>query len=218
MYAEGKSTMALITSTYNLCVKLLYIHSFDAKRISVPASNLLLVKSPYSTVWLEVTDLWDSWLMEKKLQLIFLVKLGLDKIQETSGVGVGKSFKATHGTDFWWEMNMQWLLSVVLNKNRYSVHARSVAQLCLTHCDPMACSPPGSSVHGMIQARILEWVAIFSSRGSSQPRDRTHVSCVSYISRWILYHSTTQEAPRTGIAGINNSSNESKTVKGHQFS
>lgn len=50
MYAEGKSTMAFITCTYNLCVKLLYIHSSDAKRISVPASNLLLVKSPYSTV------------------------------------------------------------------------------------------------------------------------------------------------------------------------
>ena len=90
-----------ITCTYNLCVKLLYIHSFDAKRISVPASNFLLVKSPYSTVWLEISGLWDSWLMEKKLQLIFLVKLRLDKIWETSGVGVGKSFKATHGTDFW---------------------------------------------------------------------------------------------------------------------
>ena len=42
-----------------------------------------------------------------------------------------------------------------------------VAQLCLTHCDPMDCSPPGSSVHGILQARILEWVAIPFSRGSS---------------------------------------------------
>ena len=40
-------------------------------------------------------------------------------------------------------------------------------------CDPMDCSPPGSSVHGIIQARILEWVAISSSRGSSQPKDQT---------------------------------------------
>ena len=53
----------------------------------------------------------------------------------------------------------------------------SVAQLCLTLCDPMDRSPPGSSVHGILQARILEWVAIPSSRGSSQPRDRTCVSC-----------------------------------------
>ena len=51
-----------------------------------------------------------------------------------------------------------------------------VAQLCLTLCDPMDCSPPGSSVHGILQARILEWVVISFSRGSSQPRDQTWVS------------------------------------------
>ena len=45
-------------------------------------------------------------------------------------------------------------------------------------CDPMDCSPPGSSVHGIFQARILEWVAISSSRGSSCPRDQTHLSCL----------------------------------------
>ena len=50
-----------------------------------------------------------------------------------------------------------------------------VAQLCLTLWDPMDCSPPGSSVHGLFQARILEWVAIPFSRGSSQSRDRTWV-------------------------------------------
>ena len=52
-------------------------------------------------------------------------------------------------------------------------------------------SPPGSSVHGILWAEILEWVAIFSSMGSPQPRDRTHVSWVSRsscIGRWILYH------------------------------
>ena len=46
-------------------------------------------------------------------------------------------------------------------------------QSCLTLCDPMDCSPPGSSVHGILQARILEWVAISLSRGSSWPRDGT---------------------------------------------
>ena len=44
-------------------------------------------------------------------------------------------------------------------------------KLCLTFCDPMDCSLPGSSAHGIIPVRILEWVAISSSRGSSQPRD-----------------------------------------------
>ena len=51
-----------------------------------------------------------------------------------------------------------------------------VAQLCPTLCDPMECSPPGSSIHGIFQARILEWVVISFSRGSSQPRDCTEVS------------------------------------------
>ena len=48
-----------------------------------------------------------------------------------------------------------------------------VAQLCLTLCDPMDSTPPGSSVHGILQSRILEWVAVPFSRGSSQPRDQT---------------------------------------------
>ena len=51
--------------------------------------------------------------------------------------------------------------------------------LCLTLCDAMDCSPLGSSVHGILQARILEWVAIFFSRGSSQPRDWTRVSHIA---------------------------------------
>ena len=55
----------------------------------------------------------------------------------------------------------------------------SVTKLCLTLCDLVGCSPPGSSVSGISQARILEWVAVSFSRGSSPPRDQTHVSCIS---------------------------------------
>ena len=54
-----------------------------------------------------------------------------------------------------------------------------VAQLCLILCDPRDCSPPGSSVHEILQARILEWVAIPFSRGSSWPRDWTLISCIT---------------------------------------
>ena len=54
-----------------------------------------------------------------------------------------------------------------------------VTQLCAALCDPTDCSPPGSSVHGILQARILEWVAIPCSRGSSQPRDGIQVSCIA---------------------------------------
>ena len=54
-----------------------------------------------------------------------------------------------------------------------------VAQSCLTLCDPVDCSPPGSSVHGILQARILEWVAISFSRGSFLPRYWTQVSRIA---------------------------------------
>ena len=53
-----------------------------------------------------------------------------------------------------------------------------VAQSCPTLWNPLDCSPPGSSVHGILQARILEWVAVLSSRGSFWPRDWTSVSCL----------------------------------------
>ena len=59
-----------------------------------------------------------------------------------------------------------------------------IAQCCLTLCDRMECSPPGSSVHGILQARILDWVAISSSRGSFRARNRTQVFCIAAI----LYH------------------------------
>ena len=54
-----------------------------------------------------------------------------------------------------------------------------IDQLCLTLFNSMDCSPPGSSVHGILQARILEWVAIPFSRGSSGPIDETQVSCIA---------------------------------------
>ena len=55
----------------------------------------------------------------------------------------------------------------------------NVAQSCPTVCDPTDYSPPGSSVHGVLQARKLEWVAVPFSSGSSQPRNRTGVSCIA---------------------------------------
>ena len=63
-----------------------------------------------------------------------------------------------------------------------------VAQSCLTPCDPVDCSLPGSSVHGIFQARIMVCVAISSSRGSSWPRDQNWVSCVSCIAGRFFTH------------------------------
>ena len=63
-----------------------------------------------------------------------------------------------------------------------------VAQSCPALCNPMDCSLPHSSVHGILQARILEWVAIHFSKGSSWPRDRTQVShtAVSFFTVWAI--------------------------------
>ena len=73
------------------------------------------------------------------------------------------------------------------------------AQSCLTLCSPMDCSPSGSSVHGILQARILEWVAMLSSRGPSQPRSWTWVlHC-----RQILYHLSHQGSPQNHLLAKN---------------
>ena len=61
-------------------------------------------------------------------------------------------------------------------------------QSCPTLCDTMDHSPPGTSVHGILQAKILAWVAMPFSRGPSQPRDRTRISYVSRFGRQFLYH------------------------------
>ena len=67
-----------------------------------------------------------------------------------------------------------------------------VAQSCPILCDPMDCNLPDSSVHGILQARILEWVAISYSRESSWPRNRTHISCIVgrlfiiWATNWLL--------------------------------
>ena len=71
--------------------------------------------------------------------------------------------------------------------SRSGVSAQSL-QACPPLCGLIKCSLPGSSVHGILQARILEWGAMPSSRGSSRPRDRTHVFYISCTGRQILYH------------------------------
>ena len=83
------------------------------------------------------------------------------------------------------------------------VNARTyclAAKLYLTLCNPMDCSLQGSSVHGIYQARILEWVAISFSRGSYQPRD---ITCVSYIGRAIFIFTTASPGkPSARTSGV----------------
>ena len=87
------------------------------------------------------------------------------------------------------------ILSVVMDVNQTYCGGHFTIYVCVkslhscpTLCDPMDCSLLGSSVHEILQARILEWVAISFSKGSSQLRDETHVSDVSCIGRQVLYH------------------------------
>ena len=77
-------------------------------------------------------------------------------------------------------------------KRSYKEYGVLVSQSNPTFCDPKDCNRPGSSVHGVLQARILEWVAIPSSRESSQPRDWTWISCIvgGFFTVW-----ATREAP-----------------------
>ena len=70
----------------------------------------------------------------------------------------------------------------------------SVAHSCLIRCDPMVYITQGSSVHGIFKSRILEWVAISTSRGSSLCRDQTHIFSLSWIGKWIIYLWDTLEA------------------------
>ena len=93
-------------------------------------------------------------------------------------------------------MQLAFYLLTVPSRFYFNVWVRKVkvkvAQLCLTLCDPVDWSLPGSCVHGILQARILEWVAISFSRGSSRPRNWTQVSCTAgrFFTFW-----TTREAP-----------------------
>ena len=89
-----------------------------------------------------------------------------------------------------------WFFSYIISSKIVHYLYVLVAQLCPTLCDPINCNLPGSSVHRYLQARILEWVAIPFSRGSSWPRNWTQISCTAgkFFTIW-----ATREAPITSI-------------------
>ena len=80
------------------------------------------------------------------------------------------------------------------------MHAK-LLQSCLTLHDPVNCNSPGFYVHGIFQASILELVTMPSLRGSSRPRDQTHIFCVSCIGRWFLYHLRQLGSPKVQSVG-----------------
>ena len=91
------------------------------------------------------------------------------------------------------KMDKMQVLWLYICMSIYTMHTHVLSHVRL--CNTMSCSPPGSSVQGISQARILEWITISSSRGSSRPREQTHVTCFSRTGRRVLYHWATWEAP-----------------------
>ena len=90
--------------------------------------------------------------------------------------------------NYWPQTLEPTLFNRISHPNETSVCVRAGSlQLCLTLCDPVDCSPLGSSVHGILQATVLVWVAVPSSRGSSQPRAWTCVSYISSTGRKVLH-------------------------------
>ena len=104
----------------------------------------------------------------------------------------GQSYSHILTTEYPWSLN-RYVVQNLPTDSHY-VCMSSVAQSCLTLCNPMNYTPPGSSAHGIFQARILEQAVISYSRGSSQPGDQTHISCVFCIGTQILYNCVTWES------------------------
>ena len=100
-------------------------------------------------------------------------------------------------------------------QSTYCMHAQ-LLQSGHTLCDPMDCSPPGSSVHGILQARILEWVATPSSRTSSQARGQTHNSYVSCICKRVLYRQYHLGSPTRLILLHKQSKCTSNRIRAHK--
>ena len=108
--------------------------------------------------------------------------MNLVRVSNGAGVGTVPNFDV-----FAWYFLPREFLELAQTNSKALIRARSL-QSCPILCNPMDCSLPVSSIHGILQARILEWVDIPLSQGSSRPRDRTCISYVSCIRQQILYH------------------------------
>ena len=155
--------------------------------------------------WLNAnpTLMWNKYwhfyqycqLCNKRIPHLWLAGAGRDLGFFTLGRLEGKEWSALwdgRGGDFWVKSGHSALEVRGWDGEQKDQMAREVKMLstqsCPTLCDPIGCHPQAPLVHGILQARILKWVSMPFSRGSSQPRDRTCVSYVSCTGRQVLYH------------------------------
>ena len=133
------------------------------------------LKVPLTSIFQKLIGIFNLVLSSRLFHLSHELILLIFFIHHDSLVFTRRGHIRSYSIDFLSEFN--------LTRNKVLV-----AQSCPTLCDPMDCSPPGSSVHGILQARILEWITMPSSRGSSWPRDWTHA--LLYLLHWqeVLYH------------------------------
>ena len=127
--------------------------------------------------WSSVSIRQESAQIESREAVFLSVVSGAARSEsewETSLMAMNSGSTAKHSQPI---RGMHSRVRTTMNSEKWKVKVKSLSRVQL--CDPVDCSPPGSSVHGILQARILKWVAISFSRGSSQPSDRTRVSCIA---------------------------------------
>ena len=145
---------------------------------SVPGTRSLLITQFWENTivlgWDSSWKLWVSWIRK----LLFYICWPLE-------LSIMLSFRQL----------ASWLCECVAEPVKRFLSAVSVCSFMFNSCDPVDCRSPGFSVHGIFQARILEWVTISYSRGSSWPRDWTWVFCISCMAGEFFTASATWEAP-----------------------
>ena len=141
--------------------------------------TLLLTQKPWASPWNVLKPWFLHTCMAFSLRTIWSLPFicSFDTLQNVYQGAVGCQAACWAWSDLCGQESLSSCLEAAQSPGEDSVCmcAKSL-QSCLTLCDPMDCSPPSFSVHGILQARILEWVAMPSSRGSSRPRDGTLIS------------------------------------------